>query len=181
MGFDADTTAPEVVPDAPATPDAEGSEASKPPLSAEQRAKAAERARKHRALKRLKAAKTEAQLKATAAEVAAEPVPEPAKQWPTKEEIIEAATTLTAPAVAQLAPFLADTPFALTEKKAQILAFGLAPAAAKAAKAPELSALARIVPPEIVGLGAVLVVFGPPLIAEARKLIAELRTEAPKP
>lgn len=153
-----------------------------PPVSADARAKAAERARKHRALKKLKAAKTEKQLKEAAAEVAAAPTPdeEAASSWPSGEEIGKAAAQL-APAIEQGAELLKGTPWELSEKKAQILLMCVAPAAAQAAKNPGASAIAQYVSPGVVAVVGLLAVFGPPTIREIRALVEPQPARVPAP
>lgn len=170
---------------APATADApppEGEQkpAGTPPVSADARQKAAERARKHRALKKLKAAKSERQLKEVAAEVASEPDAERAASWPSGEEIGKAAAQL-APMLEQAMELLKGTPWELSEKKAQILLMGLSPAAAQAAKDPGTSSIAKYVSPGVVALGTVALVLGPPTIREIRALVQGTPPPAPTP
>lgn len=174
MGYEDTTTAPP----APETTHPSGAGATPeprpetPPVSADARAKAAERARKHRALKKLKSAKSEKQFKTLAAEVGAEPTAAEAaaSSWPTGEEIGKAAAQL-APAIEQGMELLKGTPWELGEKKAQILLMCVAPAAAQAAKNPGASALAQYVSPGVVAVVGLLAVFGPPTIREIRALV----------
>lgn len=182
MGLESDT-----MPDATGTTDdgatsTPAPDGTKPPISADERARAAERARKSRALKKLKAAKTEQQLKEVAAEVAKADEPERAPSWPSGEEIGKAAAQL-ATAIEQGAELLTDTPFALTPKKQQLLLMTCAPAIAQTSKNPGESALARIISPGIVAVVGLAVVFGPPLVREVRAMVNgdTVVPEAPKP
>lgn len=175
MGLDADTTAPITAPDA----QPEQAPETTPPASADARAKAAERARKHRALKKLKGAKSEKQLKELAAEVAAPEAPE-APSWPTRGEIEKAAAEIAPLIVEHVVPELDGTPFALTERKVQILVLSLAPAAAQAAKAEAIGTAGKYVPPWLVALGGLAIVFGPPAYRELRAMFDGAPSPAPK-
>lgn len=152
----------------PASTDAAPAATDVAPLSSEQRAKAAERARKSRAIKKLKGAKSEAQLKEMAAEVASSGTGEPeVSSWPSGEEIAKAAAEI-GPALAQGAEFLKNTPWEVSDKQMQVLVLCLSPMAAQTAKNPGASALTKYVPPWLVALGGIAFVFGPPTVREIR-------------
>lgn len=170
-GTDTSETAPAVETQGPDAPPAQ------PPVSADARAAAAARARKHRALKKLKSAKTEDQLKKVAAEVATDEPKKP--EWPTKDQCVAAYGDVADLVGEYVAPELKGTRYELTERKAQVLCITLAPAVAQLKNAPPTDKFAALVPPWVVGLAGLAVVFGPPLFADLREAFGDKKPAPP--